>query len=667
MASLLLVTLLNESFSTWPLGPLPADYTPKGEYMCLPEAPRADDWHDPINRTGHTGPKDQSVWEIRQVDGKKALVQTCDGNRDPFLVATGRRDWRTARAETTLSPDTDKPCGLLIGYRHARQFFAIALLGPADSKRLQVIHYDQDQRNLLADLPVKMPTGKVRIGANYKPGQIEVTFQGKVLQKIDTPALQPGGIGLLANGPCTFFKASVKTTAGEKRRIETAAKRRVAELAKLQKDYPQPQKKIDISIKGISAGRQIRFADLNGDGREEIVLAMPAIVRGEKWEYRVIACLTAVDLEGNVLWQVGKPTAEPLVITQDLPFQAADMDGDGQVEVLAAMVDRILVIDGKTGRIKKTADTPAPPKMEPYWDEISQFWGDGHGDDLPRLIPDALRLCNLTGKGEFADFLMKDRYHNVWGVEGATLKPLWMHQCTTGHFPYASDINGDGFDEIMAGYSRLDHNGNLTGRLVQNDHPDACFWMKMPSGKVREFHPAGEAGLLINEPSTIFAARHLGHVQHISIANFDPARPGLEILTIMYWGEPDIVYLCDLDGRVIRDMECLGLGTVCQPTNWTGDGRELILLTADPAKGGLYDGEFHRVVPLPQGSRPSMCCEARDVLGLGVDQVIIWDHDRLQIYAPDRMTAPGGKRYTPDRQRTNQSNYLAYYSLPRWE
>lgn len=661
-----LVNLVNETFGKWALGPLPADYTPRGEYMCQDNVPRADDWHDPINRTGHAGPKFESVWQVRQVAGKKALVQTCDAQHDPFLVATGRRDWKTAHAETTLATTTEKPCGLLIGYRHARSFFAIVLLGPASDKRLQVIQYAQDQRLLLADLPVKM-AGKVRLGADYKPGRIDVTFQGKVLAKLDAPGLQPGGVGLLADGPCTFFKVSVKTTVAEKKRIDSSAKRAAAAQAKLRKEYPQPQKRIDISIQGISAGRQIRFGDLNGDGKDEILLAMPVAVRGQKWQYHAIACLTAIDLQGNVLWQIGKPTAEPLVITQDLPFQAADIDGDGQVEVVAVFGDKIQVIDGKTGRIKKSADTPVPPKMEPYWDEISQYWGDGHGDDLPRLIPDAVRLCNLTGKGPYGDLLLKDRYHNVWALDGATLQVLWQHQSVVGHFPFTSDINGDGLDECMLGYSRVDSKGNLFGRLVLTDHPDACFWIKMPNGMMREYHPAGEAGLVIHEPNGLFATRHLGHVQHLCVADFDPDHPGLEVLTVMYWGEPGIVYLCDLDGRVIRDMECLGLGTICQPTNWTGDGRELILLTSDTAKGGLYDGRFNRVVALPGKGRPTFCCEPRDVLGLGVDQIVVWDHDRLQVYAPDRLPRASAKRYNPDRPHVNQSNYMAYYSLPRWE
>ncbi len=665
-AKALLVNLVNETFSKWPLGPLPADYTPRGEYMCQDTVPRADGWHDPINRTGHRGKPQLSVWEVQQVAGKKALVQTCDAHHDPFLVATGRRNWRAAQAEVRFSPRTEKPCGLLIGYRHARSFFAVVVLGTAQERRLQVIQYSQDQRDVLVDLPARMAE-KIWLGANYKPGQIEVTCQGKPVAKVEAAGLQPGGVGLLADGPCTFLKVTVKATPAEKRRIEAAQKKAAANLIKVQKQYPQPEIRVDISIAGIAAGRQIRFADLNGDGKDEILLAMPAVVQGGKWRYHAIACLTAIDLQGNVLWQIGEPTKEPLTITQDLPFQAADMDGDGQVEVLAVFGDQIHIIDGRTGRIKKTAQTPVPPQMPDFWDEISQYWGDGHGDDLPRLIPDAVRLCNLTGKGPYGDFLMKDRYHNVWACDGATLQPLWMHQCVVGHFPFTSDINGDGRDECMLGYSRVDSKGNLFGRLVLTDHPDACFWLKMSNGMMREFHPAGEAGLVIHEPGGFFATRHLGHVQHLCVADFDKRRPGLEILTVMYWGEPGIVYLCDLDGRVIRDMECLGLGSICQPTNWTGDGQELILLTSDAAKGGLYDADFQRVVALPSKGRPTFCCEARDVLGLGVDQIVTWDHERLQIWAPDRLPGGDGKRYNPDRPHVNQSNYMAYYSLPKWE
>jgi len=653
------VTLLSENFSKWPRGPLPADYTPRGEYFCLDAAPRADDWHDPINRTGHKGPRDQSVWHVRPAGkrGGKCLLQTSDADHDPVLVATGRRDWRIGRIEATLRPETHKPCGVIVGYRHARQFFAVVLLGD-EERRLQVIQYEQEQRYTLADLPVKVSSQEVRIAANFRPGQIEPILQGKSLGRIEAPGLQSGGVGLLANGPCRFFRVAVKTTPAEKRRIQAAQQRRDRIAAKQREQYPQPQKRLELNIDGYIAGRQIRFADLNGDGREEVILAMPDFVEGEQWTYRVLACLTAMDLDGNVLWQIGTPPRERHIITSDLPFQAADIDGDGRVEVVACFTDKLMIIDGLTGKIKKSAPTPKPPKMEPYWDEISQYWGDGHGDDLPRLIPDAIRLCNLTGRGPYGDLLIKDRYHNIWAFTG-DLKRLWLHQCTIGHYPFTSDINGDGFDEII-------RDNNLIGRLVLADHPDACFWMKMPSGRVREFHPAGEAGLIINEPGTIFAARHLGHVQHLSIADFDPRHPGLELICVTYWGEPGIVYMLDLDGRVLRDIEALGLGSVCQPVNWTGDGTELIMLTPDAKKGGLYDADFNRVVVLPAKDRPTECCEVRDMLGLGVDQIIVWDAHRLEVYAPASIPKTTGKRYDPERPHVNQSNYMVYYSLPRW-
>jgi len=656
-------TILDENFNSWPTGPLPADYTPRGEYYCLPTAPRADGWHDPINHTGRKGPRDQSVWHVKKLAGRKRLVQTSDSEHDPKLVATGRKPWQMGLLQATLTPKTDKHCGIILGYRHARDFFAVAITGRRQ-KRLQVIRYWQNERQILGDFAVDANGREIRIAASFQPGSIEPLLNGRSLGKVEAPGLNAGGVGLLANGPCRFDRVTLKSSEAHLRKIEAEQKRSAAALGRLQKQFPAAEKVLSIKIAPYSAGRQIRFVDLNGDGREEIILGMPSFVKGEIWTYRVLACLTAYDLDGNILWQVGEPPEKPEIITGDLPFQAADIDGDGRVEVVACFTSKLCIIDGATGKIKKTGYMPKPPKMEPFWDEISMYWGDGHGDDLPRAIPDSIRLCNLTGRGPYGDFIAKDRYHNVWAFTG-DLKLMWLHQCNTGHFPFTSDINDDGYDEIMAGYSRLDRHGNLIGRIVVGDHPDACFWMKTASGRVREFHPAGEAGLIIHEPGGTFAERHLGHVQHLSVADFDRDHPGLELICITYWGEPGIVYMLDFDGRIMRDFEAVGLGAVCQPVNWTGDGTELILLTPDLKQGGLYDAHFNRVVPLPEADRPSYCCEARDVLGLGVDQIIVWDLDNLEVYAPATLPPKGRRRYRPIRPLVNQSNYMVYYSLPR--
>jgi len=59
--------------------------------------------------------------------------------------------------------------------------------------------------------------------------------------------------------------------------------------------------------------------------------------------------------------------------------------------------------------------------------------------------------------------------------------------------------------------------------------------------------------------------------------------------------------------------------------------------------------------------------EAHDILGLGVDQIIVWDRERLDIYAPETIPNQKGKKYSPLRPFPNMSNYQVNYSLPRWE
>lgn len=44
-----------------------------------------------------------------------------------------------------------------------------------------------------------------------------------------------------------------------------------------------------------------------------------------------LSCLTAFDIDGNILWQIGRPNKEENgPISCDLPFQIADINNDGK-------------------------------------------------------------------------------------------------------------------------------------------------------------------------------------------------------------------------------------------------------------------------------------------------------------------------------------------------
>ena len=102
-------------------------------------------------------------------------------------------------------------------------------------------------------------------------------------------------------------------------RLETQSRREQHK----RNSYPQPRLWKVIKTPGFGAGKSIRFGDLNGDGRKEILLAQNIRrVRGDN--FSEISCLTAIDLDGNV-WQYGEPNPDNALFN-DLPFQIQHLD-----------------------------------------------------------------------------------------------------------------------------------------------------------------------------------------------------------------------------------------------------------------------------------------------------------------------------------------------------
>ena len=93
----------------------------------------------------------------------------------------------------------------------------------------------------------------------------------------------------------------------------------------------------------------MRFGDLDGDGQLDMLFAQQvAKVRGDAFDR--ISRLTAVTLDGKVLWQQGRPNPKNDLLTNDTPFQIHDLDGDGRAEVVLARDFQLQVLDGRSGR-----------------------------------------------------------------------------------------------------------------------------------------------------------------------------------------------------------------------------------------------------------------------------------------------------------------------------
>src|SRR5690606_7077814 len=97
----------------------------------------------------------------------------------------------------------------------------------------------------------------------------------------------------------------------------------------LQARNPKPKIWKRFRTPGFGAFRNVRFGDLNGDGVPEMLIAQNTR-RVRTNDFAQISCLTAVTLDGEVLWQIGRPDPYNDITAHDVPFQIHDIDGDGR-------------------------------------------------------------------------------------------------------------------------------------------------------------------------------------------------------------------------------------------------------------------------------------------------------------------------------------------------
>ncbi|MCL2415896.1 MAG: hypothetical protein FWD01_03685 [Defluviitaleaceae bacterium] len=467
-------------------------------------------------------------------------------------------------------------------------------------------------------------------------------------------ALQGGKIGITADCPTQFTEISVSAAPEVITEISRREKAYHENITALQNKNPKMKLWKKIDLKNFGTSRQIRFGHLKGGDEWHIVLAQ-AQKRVSRDAYPHISCLTAIDLNGNILWQIGTPSANAQKlgkISADLPFQVYDIDGDGADEVICAINFELLILDGATGKIKRRAKTPLTSETAVIGVSNGIYAFD-------RLNVDCISFANLKGGNRPREILIKDRYCRLYALD-SELNILWKYHSNvnTGHFPLAVDINNDGKDEILCGYHLLNSDGRkLWEYPISSDHVDEIIFGRF-SGESEFFAcVAGSEGFFIGDTNgNIIFRDKIGHAQRISMGNYDPSRKGFEIAVSNFWGHQGIIYLYDCFGNPILELENELNGNILTPVNWTGDGRDYFMLNADPTHGGLCNGDSLQAVAFPDDGHPTLCCEALNLTGDYRDEIVVWDYKNLWIYTQDDIQDKFG--YNPKkRPHYNASNY----------
>jgi len=579
------------------------------------------------------------------------------------LFVTGDPEWSDLSVEALVRPlQLGERAGIVFRYRTNRQFHSFTLTGGTTARLAERLPLETAYRvageRERASIPFAYDSKRYyRLKVEDRGGRIRAYIDDRLVLEVPDTEQARGKAGVLASVPARFQDFRVGTCADGKQAIDERIRGREAELARLRAGNPQPRLWKKFETPGFGAGRNVRFGDLDGDGAVDMLIAqnIPR-VRGDAFDQ--ISALAAVTLDGRLLWQQGRPDPRNGLLTNDTPFQIHDLDGDGTSEVVLARDFKLQVLDGATGKLERWAWLPpmTPDARSPY--ELNNG--------------DALAFVDVSGAGARRDILLKDRYQRFW-VFNSRLELLFQGETNTGHFPYPSDVDGDGREEILVGYSLWGPTGR---RLWDRDdlieeHADASAvgnFSADPKAAPRVYWTASDDGFVVADlAGNILKHVRIGHAQNLSVGKFRPELPGLQLMTVNFWKNTGIVSLFDPDGNLLQQDEPIHSGSPILPVNWRGDGEEFALLSGSVRDGGMIDGRLRRVVVFPDDGHPDLAAHVMNLTGDARDEIVLWDEKRVWIYTQDR--AFGGERiYAPQRNPLyNDSNYRAAVSLPGWK
>lgn len=611
----------------------------------------------------------QDAWLASDEDGLPYLEQHMIANNDRVdwfqpLFITGDPAWFSYTVEVQVKPlSLTADSGVAFRYHTNRHFYYFALRNGKEAVLRLRLPIDQ-----------KLRVGNWReLGAvsfNYESNRyyslkvendgpnIRAYVDGKLVLEATDNEITAGRVGLSATMPTRYRGFKVTASDATIASIKATVKKREAELLQLRSGNPKPKLWKKFATPQFGAGRNIRFGDLDGDGQIDLLIAqnIPR-VRGDAFD--AISCLTAVTLDGKVLWQKGRPNASNGLLTNDTPFQIHDIDGDGKNEVVMVRDFKLQILEGRTGEPRISVLMPAM---------------DATATERPydRNSGDSIAFLNLSGGKTSSEILVKDRYKSFW-VYDKDLKPLWQGSGQTGHFPYPLDINGDGKQEFALGYTLWSPEGKRiwSHDTEYKDHADGIFIGNLsddPKASPKVYSCGSDEGFLLWDiKGNLLKHTHIGHAQSPSIGKYRMDVPGLQLMTINFWRNPGIISLFDAEGNLLSQTEPIHSASPILPVNWRGDGQEFAMLSPNVKEGGMIDGQSRRVVMFPDDGHPDLAFAVMNLTGDERDEIVVWDTKQVWIYTQDRPFT-GSKIYAPIRNPDfNESNYRTTVSLPGWK
>ena len=386
-----------------------------------------------------------------------------------------------------------------------------------------------------------------------------------------------------------------------------------------------------ITLDAEYGGYWVVAGDVDGDGEIETVSAQ----NYNRNDDHFTSSVAVQKLDGSVLWRWGDPKLGRRELHHDVACQIHDLDNNGANEVILGGDRRLIVLDGRSGKPTNT------------------FPIEQHASDC-------VVFADLSGRGWPSEIVVKTRYGQIWAYSAAG-RLLWTVKepggYRTAHQPLPVDLDGDGRDEILAGYAALNSDGSV--RWVFQAEKDrrngghADCWRvvrlaKRPEDTRLVMTMCGGNALVMTDGAGQLVWRATGHhYESVDVGEIRDDVPGLELVVDIDHLPAPPKPLCLFDqrgnqlGRINTDYTRHHL-----LVDWNGDGLQEI---GSSLPQGLFDGRGRRVCSfaIAKGERPRLMA-AVDLSGHGTRDVLLTTIKdgtyKAYLYRNETTSLPSQKR-----------------------
>ena len=392
------------------------------------------------------------------------------------------------------------------------------------------------------------------------------------------------------------------------------------------------------------SGAWVVAGDLDSDGAVEIVSARNV----DQNDVHFTSAVVAQRLDGSVLWRWGDPKIGRKKLHHDVACQIYDWDGDGKNEVVLCGDSFLFELDGATGKEKRRLP-------------------------LPKDATDCLVFANLSGNKRAMDVLVKTRYTQIWAYD-RNWKQLWTVKnpggYLTAHQPVPVDLDGDGRDEIMAGYAMLNADGTtrwvFKSQKVDQARGHCDCYRLVRAGKtpadfrfVMTLCGANGIAFLDGNGQPLWEVSG-EHFESVDVSRICADSSGLQMAVDIDhrpWGDGP-VWVFDERGQVKTKIKT-DYARHHALLDWTGDGVDEIVVAQPRA---IYDGAGRVVATLGMDAKDDADGEERLVLtgdftGDGVPDVMLTTRAMTHVHIYQNLR---GKKPNPPALLGTGTNFTLY-------